>query len=883
MPRVHGSRAGGPDQGQLESARQMRWRVPELALMLSDRAVAEARRAGDSALRVRAEALAVFASNRLGRGVATTERALAVVREAEQLGDAETAGDARVELASCARRSGSHEVSVRVLRPVLDRPRIRPELRAHALVEFAGSMPTRRGISECVAALDEADRLYGAETELDGDTACLLRARVNAVRAAHHRRHAELQAAAAAAEAGLGLLRRLADATTDSGEIGGSLVLEYVHALLDMGRHREAVRVAEEFLGQPLRAASAAPAGWLRFALATRVHVPAGELSTALGLLTEALSGAERHDLVDLQAELNTTLSQLYERTDSLADALHCLRAGYAADRSWRSRVHGARLRLLEEYPSGAHTQVGVAVPPQQSKDDSTDGVTPPSDSAPRDAHAAPEWSRSWPEDFPENAGERVRAESTAAKPQPSEWPPAEARGTQPESDGQRADVTTIMPVVPALPDESDSRPEADAIPTAAEEPDPRAAFAPRAEHQAADRAGAAEEPEADADSELPGLADLPDLATAESFGSWPLGDSSSGARTGGDAESVAPAVGGVAGSERSGEQAVPERPVASGNPAASEGPGTSEGPAAYETPAAHDSPVGHDDVGRAERSEPRSPGHAADNGADEAPSRRARGRSLAEIRAALGGEDNRAATPGAVPTPRHDSASAPQRRARHADPDDADGDSDSASGERRESAAEFLARHGWTVGASTPRAAASEPPESSDPLGMSGSAEPSEPAEDPAAGQRDSEFRDEPARPDQAVVSDEHAEAGDAAAGESDEQNIDEERASGATSDDQSSPEGNGGLADLLAEALVAYRNGERTSRHSGEDASATESRPRHAELASRADGSRSRSGSDRVADSTEDSGPTVARARHRHAADSAPDSRNSWTPPVY
>lgn len=882
MPRVHGSRAGGPDQGLLESARQMRWRVPELALMLSDRAVAEARRAGDSALRVRAEALAVFASNRLGRGVATTERALAVVREAEQLGDAETAGDARVELASCARRSGSHEVSVRVLRPVLDRPRVRPELRAHALVEFAGSMPTRRGISECVAALDEADRLYGAETELDGDTACLLRARVNAVRAAHHRRHAELPAAAAAAEAGLGLLRRLADATTDSGEIRGSLVLEYVHALLDMGRHREAVRVAEEFLAQPLRAASAAPAGWLRFALATRVHVPAGELSTALGLLTEALSGAERHDLVDLQAELNTTLSQLYERTDSLADALHCLRAGYAADRSWRSRVHGARLRLLEEYPSGAHTPVGVAVPPQQSKDDSTDDVTPPTDSPPRDAHAAPEWSRSWPEDFPENAGERVRAESTEADP-PSEWPPVETHGTEPESEGQRADVTTIMPVVPSLPDESDSRPEADAIPTAAPQPHPQAAFEPRGEHQAADRGGAVEEPEADADSELPGLADLPDLANAESFGSWPLGDSFSGAHTGADEGAVAPAVGGVAGPEPSGEQPVPERPVASENRAASEGPGTSEGPVAHEASAAHESPVGHDDVVRAERSEPRSPEHAADDGADEAPSRRARGRSLAEIRAALGGEDHRAATPGAVPTPRHDSASAPQRRARHADPDDADADAATAAGERRESAAEFLARHGWTVGASTPRAAASETPASSDPLGMSGSAEPSESAEDPAAGERGSEFRDEPAHPDRAAASDEQAEAGDASAGEPDERAADEERASGATSDDRSSPEGNGGLADLLAEALVAYRNGERTSRHSGEDASATESRPRHAELASRADGSRSRSGADRVADSTEDSGPTVARARHRHAADSAPDNRNSWTPPVY
>src|SRR5437016_2282510 len=156
----------------------MRWRVPELALMLSDRAVAEARRTGDRRARLRAEALALFATNRLGRGVSATARAIAAVREADTSGD-DIVADLRVELATCARWAGSHEVALRVLQPVLERERIEPIVRAHALLELAASLSLRREDSECDEALDEADRIYSSASDLNRDTSRLLRAPVS--------------------------------------------------------------------------------------------------------------------------------------------------------------------------------------------------------------------------------------------------------------------------------------------------------------------------------------------------------------------------------------------------------------------------------------------------------------------------------------------------------------------------------------------------------------------------------------------------------------------------------------------------------------------------------------------------------------------------------
>ncbi|MFC7342265.1 hypothetical protein [Saccharopolyspora griseoalba] len=318
--------------------------------MLSDRAVALARRTGDRISRLSAEALAVFASNRLGRGVPATGRALAAVRDAESAGDPEVLTRLRIELAWCAGSAGSQEVALRILRAELERERIEPGLRAHALLAMAAALPTRRDVDERTRVLDEAERLY-AGCASNRDVTRLLTSRVWAARAGHLRRISEFGDAVAAADAGLELLDALTDAEADGGGVRARLELERVQALLDLGRRAESVESAREALSRPVRAAEAGPLGWLGLALATRVHLPAGDHASAVRVLGETAAIAERHELDGLRAEALNVLSRAHESAAEGEAALRALREAYSADRRWRSRVHEARMSLLTEFP----------------------------------------------------------------------------------------------------------------------------------------------------------------------------------------------------------------------------------------------------------------------------------------------------------------------------------------------------------------------------------------------------------------------------------------------------------------------------------------------------------------------------------------------------
>ncbi|WP_433871730.1 hypothetical protein [Saccharopolyspora sp. CA-218241] len=335
----------------LEPAEQMCWRVPELALVFGDRAVALARRTGDRGARLQAEALAIFCSNRLGRGVAVTHRALTAVRDAEAAGDEEIGGRLRVELAWCARAADSHEVAARVLRPVLRRERIEPAVRAHALLAMASSLPASRQHVERLDALDEAERLYES-IDLTRDELRLVRARVRAARAGHHRRQGEFDKAVEVVDQGLDQLDRLGDPDADSGEHRARLVLERVHALFELGRRAEAVRVADAVLSRPVRAAAAGPVGWLGLAISTRVHLPEDDHDAAVRVLNDTAAIADRHKQDAVLTEAFNALSQAHERCEDFPAALTALRSAYAADRRWRAAVHSARVRLLEAFPA---------------------------------------------------------------------------------------------------------------------------------------------------------------------------------------------------------------------------------------------------------------------------------------------------------------------------------------------------------------------------------------------------------------------------------------------------------------------------------------------------------------------------------------------------
>src|SRR5690349_24713445 len=120
----------------------LRWRAPELALVLGERAVALASTRRDEADRLRAESLVVFAGNRMGRGVRVADRAIDALKAAQAAGEHETGWLLRVELAACARSVGAPLTGFAAVTPVLEAPDVPAELRASALVQASECLVT---------------------------------------------------------------------------------------------------------------------------------------------------------------------------------------------------------------------------------------------------------------------------------------------------------------------------------------------------------------------------------------------------------------------------------------------------------------------------------------------------------------------------------------------------------------------------------------------------------------------------------------------------------------------------------------------------------------------------------------------------------------------
>ncbi|WP_158846295.1 hypothetical protein [Saccharothrix deserti] len=333
---------------------RLRWRAPELALVLGERAVALASARRDEVDRLRAEALVVFASNRMGRGVRTADRALDALKAAESESEHETAWRLRVELADSARSVGAPLTGFAAVRPVLEADNVPPGLRATALVQASECLVSVGRGAALSQALDEADHLYQADPVLDHDTTLLHRGLLRAAAAGQHRRWGDLQAAIAACREGLGMLDRLKEAESDNGQVRGRLTVELVCALLDLNKPGEASEVGTPLLERPVRAPSASTTGWLRVALATRVHLPAGRVDQARDLLRDAADSAERHQLETLQAESLLALAHVHEVAGNLTEALANLRTAHAAERRRARAVYAVRARLAAEF-SGIH------------------------------------------------------------------------------------------------------------------------------------------------------------------------------------------------------------------------------------------------------------------------------------------------------------------------------------------------------------------------------------------------------------------------------------------------------------------------------------------------------------------------------------------------
>lgn len=332
----------------------LRWRAPELALLLADRAVTAAQ--DDKMAVLQADRLAVFALNHLGRHGEAAHRLFPAIKDA----DAAQAlrHELHVELAHCAVAIGEPLTALDAVHAVLAAgDDVAPALRGEALVTVVEASLALGRNDLVTSALAEADELYREDPGLDRDTALLLRAAVRATDAARHRGRGAVAQAEAKSREGRELLAGLADPDHDSGEVSARLMLELALTLLDRGAGETAMQEVRPLLRRPVRAAAASSVGRLRLALATQVHLAEGRHEPALTLLADAVEGAQRYGVDAVLAECLEGLSHVHEARNEFADALHCMRAARAAEARHRRDVAAARVTLLENCGSARREQ----------------------------------------------------------------------------------------------------------------------------------------------------------------------------------------------------------------------------------------------------------------------------------------------------------------------------------------------------------------------------------------------------------------------------------------------------------------------------------------------------------------------------------------------
>ncbi|RSD10742.1 hypothetical protein [Amycolatopsis eburnea] len=344
----------------IERADALHLRAPELALVLGERAAALSEAAGADEQWIRAESLVVSSRVRLGMRPATVGRAVAALRAAEHAGYGDIAARLRIDLAVCARSLGVPLTGLAALRPVLTDPVVSPVHRAAALCHLVGCLGLLGRKAELDRVLVEADKLVLGDGSAGADTQLLVRALLRVGTAAHRRRHGDLTAAADAARTGLGFLEKLDNPADDGGLVRIRLVLLLVSTLLDRGDTEMAYEIAEPVLAEPVRAAGVAPMGWLRLAVATRVHLPAGSGEAAIELVREAVASTERHGLPAVTARLWLELAQLEERFGRAEEAIACLYRSRAAEQLHARARRQACSVLAGEFGTGEPASVDL-------------------------------------------------------------------------------------------------------------------------------------------------------------------------------------------------------------------------------------------------------------------------------------------------------------------------------------------------------------------------------------------------------------------------------------------------------------------------------------------------------------------------------------------
>ncbi|WIY02203.1 hypothetical protein QRX60_50890 [Amycolatopsis mongoliensis] len=442
----------------IERADALHLRAPELALVLGERAAALSEAAGADEQWIRAESLVVSARVRLGDRPGTVGRAVAALRAAEHAGYGDIAARLRIDLAVCARSLGVPLTGLAALRPVLTDPVVSPVHRAAALCHLVGCLAQIGRKSELDRVLVEADKLVLGDESLGADSQLLVRALLRVGTAAHRRRHGDLTAAADAARTGLGFLEKLDNPADDGGLVRIRLVLLLVSTLLDRGDAEMAYEIAEPILAEPVRAAGVAPMGWLRLAVATRVHLPAGAGEAAIELVREAVASTDRHGLSAVTARLWLELAQLEERFGQAEEAIACLYRSRAAEQLHARARRQACSVLAGEFGTGEPASVDLdevlkAVPSRPVPAVAAVPAMP----AVAEVVAEPAAPQPEPEPVPRTPAWSFGREETP-KPEPRQ--PAPAWSFERPRVTADAAETSVMPAVRDEPAEPRVRPE---------------------------------------------------------------------------------------------------------------------------------------------------------------------------------------------------------------------------------------------------------------------------------------------------------------------------------------------------------------------------------------------------------------------------------------
>lgn len=332
----------------LDSAQRLRWRAPELAFLLAERAVASAE--PDDPLYPRAVEMLLYSGNRIGRGVDCVRRGILALHTLRRTDDRLLACQVRVELAHAARAARAGEIGTVLLEPVLCDPECPDQLRATALIEAAAARRRPDQQAEASAHLVEAEGICRTVARSAGqaDIALLTRGALRVVAAAHYRRAGDFHTAYQLAVEGSELVEGLS-ADMDPGQVRGGLIYEMVCAALDLGRVQAAVEAATTLWRLPPRRTMTPAVGWTNLVLATRHYLPSGKMDRARELIRETCGLAEHGGHDEISGAGLSALACLYEADGDLVSALRCLRGAFTAERRWHQLCCEARASLTIE------------------------------------------------------------------------------------------------------------------------------------------------------------------------------------------------------------------------------------------------------------------------------------------------------------------------------------------------------------------------------------------------------------------------------------------------------------------------------------------------------------------------------------------------------